>query len=100
MAARDQPPGKSLPANRLIAVDLDASLRSVPSADVDHERKVAIYDLLADNSFQVTDADEGPYHLHLSISEGRLVFDIFNAREERCSTVGLSLSPFRRIVKD
>jgi uncharacterized protein (UPF0262 family) len=100
MAARDQTTGKHPSANRLIAVDLDASLRSVPSADAEHERKVAIYDLIAENSFLVLGTDEGPYHLHLAISEGRLIFDIFNAREERCSTIGLSLSPFRRIVKD
>jgi uncharacterized protein (UPF0262 family) len=100
MAARDQTTGKPPSANRLIAVDLHASLRSVPSADAEHERKVAIYDLIAENSFLVLGADEGPYHLYLAISEGRLIFDIFNAREERCSTIGLSLSPFRRIVKD
>jgi uncharacterized protein (UPF0262 family) len=100
MAAREAPPSKPAPANRLVSVNLDDSLASVASRDAEHERKVAIYDLIAENSFAVAGEDQGPYRLTLSIAEGRLVFDILNAREERCSLVGLSLSPFRRIIRD
>jgi uncharacterized protein (UPF0262 family) len=99
MPLPDQPDGKPPATNRLASVNLDTSLSSVPP-DADHERKVAIYDLIAENSFVVLGADEGPYDLNLSITEGRLVFDIHNARAERCGTLGLALSPFRRIVKD
>ena len=99
MPPPDQPDGKPPSTNRLASVNLDTSLSSVPP-DADHERKVAIYDLIAENSFVVLGADEGPYDLYLSITEGRLVFDIHNARAERCGTLGLALSPFRRIVKD
>jgi uncharacterized protein (UPF0262 family) len=86
-------------ANRLIAIDLDDSLSGGPSLDVEHERRVAIYDLLAENLFQVH-GGEGPYRLRLSIAGGRLVFEIHNSREEHCSTIGLALSPFRGILKD
>jgi uncharacterized protein (UPF0262 family) len=86
-------------ASKLIAIELDDSLSGGPSPDVDHERKVAIYDLLAENLFNVQ-GGEGPYHLKLSIAAGRLVFEIDNSREEHCSTIGLALSPFRRILKD
>ena len=89
----------STAANRLIAIDLDDSLSGGPSLDVEHERKVAIYDLLAENLFQVH-GGEGPYRLRLSIAGGRLVFEIHNSREEHCSTIGLALSPFRGILKD
>jgi uncharacterized protein (UPF0262 family) len=86
--------------NRLSAVDLDASIGSGLSADVDHERRVAIYDLIEDNSFTVIGHQGGPYRLQLSTAENRIIFDIWSAGEERISMIGLSLSPFRRIVKD
>jgi uncharacterized protein (UPF0262 family) len=97
MAVPD-PPATSA-ANRLFAIDLDDSLSSGLSADTEHERKVAIYDLLAENLFQVH-GGEGPFRLRLSIAGGRLVFEIHNSREEHCSTIGLALSPFRGLLKD
>jgi uncharacterized protein (UPF0262 family) len=87
-------------ARRLIAVDLDGALGTGQSADIEHERKVAIYDLLETNSFAVEGNDEGPYKLKLSIVESRLVFDVRDRNEAKCSAIGLALSPFRRIVKD
>ena len=87
-------------ANRLIAVELDKSIHSPPSADAEHERKVAIYDLLSENFFRVEGETRGPYRLTLSIAEGRLMLDIRDGSEERCSTIGLALSSFRRLVKD
>jgi uncharacterized protein (UPF0262 family) len=100
MAQRENVPREPASANRLVSVNLDDRSIAVASLDAEHERKVAIYDLIADNSFAVIGEDQGPYHLALSIAESRLIFEIFNSREERCSTVGLSLSPFRRIIKD
>ncbi len=86
--------------NRLIAVDLDASLGAGPSPEADHERQVAIYDLLEENSFALVNGIEGPYRLQLSTQDGRLLFELFNEREEKISIIGLSMSPFRAIVKD
>lgn len=86
--------------NRLSAVDLDDSIGSALSADADHERRVAIYDLIEDNSFCVIGHESGPYRLQLSAVDNRVIFDIWSAGEERVSMIGLSLSPFRRIVKD
>ncbi len=86
-------------ASKLISIDLDDSFSAGPSPDTEHERKVAIYDLLAENVFEVH-GGQGPYRLNLAIAGGRLVFDIHNSREEHCSTIGLALSPFRRILKD
>jgi uncharacterized protein (UPF0262 family) len=87
-------------ADRLIAVELDSSIHAPPSADAEHERKVAIYDLLSENFFRLEGEARGPYRLTLSTAEGRLVLDIRDGSEERCSTIGLALSSFRRIVKD
>ncbi len=89
--------------NRLVAIELDERAFATPSPDIDHERKVAIFDLLEQNEFNVVDeskAAEGPFHLTLSIADNRLVFDIADHQERQCAVFGLSMSPFRRIVKD
>ena len=86
--------------NRLIAVDLDESIGLSPSPEADHERRVAIYDLLEENSFSLLNGKEGPYRLQLSSQDGRLLFEILNEREEKLTIIGLSMSPFRAIVKD
>jgi uncharacterized protein (UPF0262 family) len=85
---------------RLIDIELDESIgRSTP--DVEHERAVAIFDLVEENSFRpVTDAGEGPYKLKLSLVETRLVFAISRESGDAVVTHILSLTPFRRIVKD
>ncbi len=85
---------------RLIAVDLDESLARAPSRDIEHERRVAIYDLLQDNRFTVPGRGPGPYRLTLSIADKRLMFHVYNAAGETISIIGLSLTPFRRIVRD
>jgi uncharacterized protein (UPF0262 family) len=86
--------------NRLTAVELDATIGPGPSPEAEHERRVAIYDLVAENSFTLLSHPEGPYRLRLSTADGRLLFDVFDAKEERLTMIGLSMSPFRRIVKD
>lgn len=85
---------------RLSSVELDSSIGPGPSPEAEHERRVAIYDLIADNSFTLAAVPQGPYRLRLSTADGRLIFDVMNAAEERLSLIGLSMSPFRRIVKD
>ncbi len=70
------------------------------SPDVEHERAVAIYDLLEENSFAPVGDYRGPYHLHLALQENRLLFDIRSEADSALGTVTLPLSPFRRIVRD
>ncbi len=85
---------------RLMDVELDESIgRSTP--DVEHERAVAIFDLVEENEFKpVGDEGDGPYKLKLSLVESRLVFAISRENDEPVMTHILSLTPFRRIVKD
>ncbi|MEJ8574018.1 UPF0262 family protein [Microbaculum marinum] len=87
-------------SDRLVSVDLDESSIGRGSPDIEHERAVAIYDLLEENSFALAGHDSGPYRLTLSIREKRLVFDIRNEGEAPVVTHILSLTPFRRIVRD
>lgn len=85
---------------RLVAITLDESSIGRSGPDIEHERAVAIYDLIEQNSFCPADHDGGPYALHLSMAENRLVFDIRLADGTPVSAHLLSMTPFRKIVKD
>jgi uncharacterized protein (UPF0262 family) len=88
------------PLHRLTAIELDDSISHGLSAEADHERRVAIHDLLEENSFQLCNGLDGPYRLKLSTIDGKLVFDTMNQAEASINVVGLAMSPFRRMVKD
>jgi uncharacterized protein (UPF0262 family) len=88
------------PTGRLVAVTIDESSIGRANADVEHERAVAIYDLLEDNAFRPVGHDGGPYNLALGIDGNRLVFDIRTSDGAPVIAHLLSLAPFRRIVKD
>lgn len=92
--------GENDPHARLIDVELDESIgRSTP--DVEHERAVAIFDLIEENSFRpISDTGNGPYRLRLSLADSRLVFAIARENGDAVVTHMLSLTPFRRVVKD
>jgi uncharacterized protein (UPF0262 family) len=87
-------------AGRLVAVTLDEDSIGRSNPDVEHERAVAIYDLLEENVFAPHDDERGPFAMHLSISGSRLVFDIRRANGTPVVAHLLSLSPLRRVVKD
>jgi uncharacterized protein (UPF0262 family) len=84
----------------LVAVTLDEGSIGRSNPDVEHERAVAIYDLIEENVFQPVDHDGGPYALHLSLTESRLVFDIRLSDGTPVVAHFLSVTPLRRIVKD
>jgi uncharacterized protein (UPF0262 family) len=85
---------------RLVEVTLDSGSIGRNSTDVDHEREVAIFDLLERNSFALEGHEGGPYTLHLSLADNRLVLTVGDANRVPIQHVMLSLSPFRRLVKD
>jgi uncharacterized protein (UPF0262 family) len=88
------------PQNRIVAVTLDEESIGRSGPDIEHERAIAIYDLIEQNVFAPNGADGGPFTLHLGITGNRLMFDI--RREDGTPVVAhlLSLTPFRRVVKD
>lgn len=84
---------------RLSDVILDDSIgRSTP--DVEHERAVAIFDLVEENSFEPVGHAGGPYCLKLSLVDSKLMLGITTESGEEVATHILSLTPFRRIIKD
>lgn len=85
---------------RIVKIELDERSLARATADIEHERKVAIYDLIDDNRFEPIGAPEGPFELYLSHVEGRLVFDIRREGGEAVGQLHLSMTPFRRIIKD
>ena len=86
--------------DRIARLDLDERSLSAVSADSEHERRVAIFDLLEENTFRPEGAPPGPYAVHLSIVERRLVFDIAVLDGPPVRRLILSLRPFKRIVRD
>jgi uncharacterized protein (UPF0262 family) len=86
--------------HRLVAVTLDEESIGRGTPDQEHERAVAIYDILETNAFRVPDADRGPYALHLALMDGRLAFCIRSPEGDTLMTHHLSLSPLRRVIRD
>jgi uncharacterized protein (UPF0262 family) len=86
--------------SRLIAIKLDEGSIRRGNTSIEHEREVAIFDILEANSFVLEGRDDGPYSLELSIVEDRLVFAVGHQGEGDTFTFVLSLTPLRRIMKD
>ena len=91
--------------SKIVQIEIDDSALPPPTPEIEQERKVAIFDLLEDNSFSLPardgrDVPEGPYRLFLAIRERRLVFDIQTEDETPAAEFHLSLGPFRQVVKD
>ena len=86
--------------DRIASIQLDEKsvVRRAPA--VEHERRVAIYDLLEENSFRLIGDYDGPYDLRLSIEDNRLAFQINDSKGVSLTRFTLPLSPFRRIIKD
>ncbi len=84
--------------HRLASIELDPVTLPPASAEIEHERRVAIFDLLEKNSFEPAGAGDGPYRLTLSLLDGRLVMDVKGPDFSKAH--GLSLNPLNKAVKD
>ena len=85
---------------RITGITLDERTVVRRSPDIEHERAVAIFDLLEENRFAPASGVHGPFDLHLAIEENRLNIEIRSAANGASETVVLPLAPFRGIVKD
>ena len=86
--------------DRISAIALDEKSVISRTPAIEQEREVAISDLLEANRFKPKGSATGPYRLALSVKENRLIFDIAREEGARVGRILLSLSPFRRIIKD
>src|SRR5262249_989326 len=85
---------------RLVAIVLDEASIGRSNPDVEHERRIAIYDLIEENLFEPADDGGETYALKIGLAEGRLVFEVTRPDGAPVATHLLSLTPFRRVVKD
>ncbi|MXQ08029.1 UPF0262 family protein [Alphaproteobacteria bacterium GH1-50] len=91
--------------SRITHIEIDDSALPPPTPEIEQERRVAIFDLLEDNSFSLPPREgrapaEGPFKLSLAIRDRRLVFDLKTEDDEQAAEFHLSLGPFRQVVKD
>ncbi len=90
--------------HKLISVQLADDGLPTPTLEIEQERKVAIFDLIEDNSFEPIAPNghqaTGPFALTLGMNEGRLVFDVTDTSNDGQAQFILSLSPFRQTIKD
>ena len=91
--------------SRITRIEIDDSAIAPATPEMEQERRVAIFDLIEDNSFAVPGRDggaapDGPFVLELCIREGRLVFDVTAEDATKVAEFHLSLGPFRQVVKD
>jgi uncharacterized protein (UPF0262 family) len=86
--------------SRIAGITLDEHTVVRRSPDIEHERAVAIFDLLEENHFAPVSGVAGPYHLHLSIEENRLNIEMRSAANGSIETITVALAPFRGIVRD
>lgn len=91
--------------DRLVRVEIDDSALPPPTPEMEQERRVAIFDLLEDNSLTLPgragqDVPAGPYALLLAVRDRRLVFDLSSDTGEQVAEFHLSMGPFRQVVKD
>ena len=91
--------------SRICHIEIDDTGLPAPTPAMEQERRVAVFDLLEDNSFALPERDgraipPGPYRLALAVREKRLVVDIADEAGDKVAEFHLSLGPFRQVVKD
>ena len=93
-----------MPDHRISHISLDEDTIIWRSADIEQERRVAIFDLIEENVFRPVRASEaghdGPYRLALSVRDGRLVMDIASEDEQPLEQLVLGLARFRRPIRE
>lgn len=87
-------------AERIAAIHFDTRSVEKRNTEIEHERAIAVYDLLEQNSFAPVGHQAGPYDLHLGVIDNRLMLDIRGRDGKPVIIFGLSMSPFRRVIRD
>jgi uncharacterized protein (UPF0262 family) len=85
---------------RIISIEIDEKSLAPAGPDADHERKVAIFDIIEGNTFRLVGHEGGPYAVVLSLADNRLVFDVAEETGAPIRKLMLSLTTLRRVIKD
>jgi uncharacterized protein (UPF0262 family) len=88
------------PSARIAEIHLDSGSIVRWSREIEHERQVAVFDLLERNAFALERGFAGPYRVELSLREANLVFKIQAANAAEATELVLPMRPFRRLIKD
>lgn len=91
-----EPPSR----NRICDITIDERSVARGNSSIEHEREVAIFDILDGNSFTVEGHDSGPYKLEVSVADDRLVLKIANEASEPVTTHQIPMTPLKRLLKD
>jgi uncharacterized protein (UPF0262 family) len=86
--------------DRLTEITLDPRSLGRASANIEHEREVAIFDILDGNAFAVEGLEQGPYKLHLGLAEDRLLLIVSDEQSVELAQHQIQLTPLKRIMKD
>ena len=90
--------------SRISHIELDEATILWRNADIEQERRIAMFDLIEDNAFKPLRSFEaghhGPYRLHLAVRDGRLSMEIADSAGEPLESLILGLARFRRPIRD
>lgn len=84
----------------IVELNIDEDSLPATSPDMIHERRVAVFDLLEENTFRPLESERGPYVVNLVRQDNKLIFEIQRSNGAPRPNISLSLNPFRRVIKD
>lgn len=85
---------------RIVHISLDDPALVARNPDIEHERRVAIFDLIESNHFELVGGPRGPYRLVLSLADRGILFAVSGQAGEKLADIELSMTPFRRNIRD
>ena len=87
--------------NRIASIRIDDASIARGNANIEHEREVAIFDILDGNSFAIDGIDKGPYRLEIALVDDRLVLSTYpEGGVEAAAIHTLAMTPLKRLLKD
>lgn len=86
-------------SGHLVKIELDELVTPRRSAEAEHERAIAIYDILEENKFSMAGAD-GPYHLYLRAEGRHIRFDVRNTNDGELGQFFMAMGPLRKVMRD
>lgn len=85
---------------RIVHISMDDPALVARNADIEHERRVAIFDLIEGNHFALTQGPDGPYRVVLSLGDRGILFKVSDLENQELTRIELSMAPFRRNIRD